>query len=237
MNLPLPKSDTTPVKKDGKLDEDEYKFILDDTLKADRRNDPTILAFIDSFVKCKNILQASEEAGIHRTVGYRIRHYVDVSAAITKLTDRSAVKYGFDASEIMERTKEMVDFDPILVQNPDGTFKSNLYEIPAEARRNIKKLKVKNLYADTEDINGIKRKIIVGEVIEYEFYDKLKAIDLVGKEKSMFKTTTKVEHDVSKDMATLLLASAKRGEEATKKLENADVVEVVNVKGESDEDN
>ena len=102
--------------------------------------------------------------------------------------------------------------DPIAVQNPDGSFKSNLYDIVPEARRNIKKLKVKNLWQQTDDLNGIKSKIIIGEVIEYEFYDKLKGIELVGKEKEMFKNTTKVVHDVTKNMQSVLLASSKRAD-------------------------
>ena len=222
MNMPIP----GPTKESGELTEDESSYILNDCLLPKYRQDPTVLQFIDCFIRSKNIAQASEECGIAPSLGYRIRHYKSVSLAIQKLVDRSAIKYGFDASEIMERTKEIVDFDPIEIQNQDGTFKSNMWDISPEARRSIKKLKVKNLWGEQEDINGIKSKIIIGEVIEYEFYDKMKAIDLAGKEKDMFKTTTKHEHVVSKDMASILLASAKRGDEAQKTLENAEVIEV-----------
>ena len=210
----LPVEDTTPeYERSGVLSDNEQSFILDAELTKRRRHDTTVLKFIDSFIRCKNIKQASDEVGISPTLGYRIRHYFDVSNAITKLIDRSAIKYGFDASEIMERTKEMIDFDPIEVYRADGTFKSNMYEISPEARRNIKKLKVRNLYSEQEDMNGMKKKIIIGEVIEYEFYDKQKAIELAGKEKDMFKTTTKVVHDVTNNMADILLSSAKRGQE------------------------
>ncbi len=203
------------IKNSGELTHDEQSFILDTTLKAKHRSEASILSFIDSFIRCKNIAQASSEAGIHASLGYRYRHTKDIALAIQKLIDRSAIKYGFDASEIIERTKEMVDFDPISVQNPDGTFKSNFHDIPPEARRNIKKLKARNLWGETEDMNGVKSKIIIGEIIEYEFYDKLKAIDLVGKEKDLFKTTTKVEHTVSADMASILLEATKRGAQAS----------------------
>jgi hypothetical protein len=217
-NFPKPPSVTKTDEHDersGALTVDEWTFILDATLKPKSRKDPTILAFIDAFVRCKNIAQASEEIGIKAKVGYMIRHRLDVSNCIQRMIDKSSVKYGFDASEIMERTKEIVDFDPISVQNPDGTFKDNLHDIDPEARRNIKKLKVQNLYNTTEDMNGMKKKIIVGKVIEYEFYDKLKAIDLAGKEKEMFKNTTRVEHTVTKDMASILLEASKRGQQAS----------------------
>ncbi len=209
MGFPLPPS----TKEKGELTENEYGFILDATLKSKHRRDASVIAFIDSFIACKSIQQASAEAGIHRKIGYAIRHRKDVANAIQKLIDKSTVKYGFDNSEIFERVKEVVEFDPIMVQNPDGTFKSNMHDIEPEARRNIKKLKVKNLYNQEKDINGmLGQKIIIGEVIEYEFYDKLKASELVGKEKEMFKNTTKVEHGVTKDMASILLDSAKRAD-------------------------
>lgn len=200
----------------GELTENEYTFILDAELTTKRRNDPIIVQFIDCFMRCRNIAQASDECNIAYSLGYRIRHYKDVSLAMQKLTDKSAIKYGFDASEIMERTKELVDFDPIMLMNPDGTFKSNLHDVPPEGRRSLKSMKVKNLYSQDEDLNGIKKKIIVGQLIEYQFYDKLKAIELSGKEKEMFKNTSVVEHTASKDMKSLLLASMERGKEASK---------------------
>lgn len=244
MGLPLPPKQPPTVsevntpdhyERTGMLTSDEASFILDSTLKGKHRRDPSVLSFIEAFVRCKNIGQASDEAGIKPSLGYLIRHRVDVSAAIQKLIDKSAVKYGFDASEVMERAKEIVDFDPIAVQNPDGTFKSNLHDISPEARRNIKKLKVNNLYKTVEDINGIKTKLIVGEVIEYEFYDKLKAVDLVGKEKEMFKTTTKVEHSVTKEMASILLESARRGQNASEAFKVPKHVDI-EVIGETDND-
>lgn len=200
---------------DGRLTSNESGFILDACLKPKDRRNESLLVFIENFVRCKNIAESSDAAGIKYSLGYSYRHRADVANAIQKLIDKSVLKYGFDASEIMERTKEIVDFDPISVQNADGTFKDNFHDIDPAARRNIKKLKVQNLYSNTEDMNGMKKKIIVGKIIEYEFYDKLKAVDLAGKEKEMFKTTTRVEHDVTKNMASILLASAQKGAQAS----------------------
>lgn len=225
MSFPTPPTS----KPSAELTHNEYSFILDDTLKEKHRKDETVLQFIDCFIKCKNIAQASGECGINSKLGYSIRHRKDVAEAIQRLIDRSAIKYGFDASEIMERTKEIVDFDPINLQCPDGTWKNNFHDIPAETRRNIKSMKVKNIYSQVEDLNGIKSKIITGQVISYEFYDKMKAIDLSGKEKEMFKNTTRVEHSVTKDMASILLESSRRGAEASLEAQR----KIVNVKPES----
>ena len=202
--------------KSGELTDDEYGFILDATLKPNSRTEPSVISFIEAFVRCKSIAQASDECGIHKSVGYKYRHRKDIASAIQKIQDKSAVKYGMDGTEIFERVKEIVEFDPIMVMNPDGSYKSNMFDIEPEARRNIKKMKVKNLYQESTDMNGMKSKIIIGEMIEYEFYDKLKASELVGKEKEMFKNTTRVEHTVTKDMAAILLASTKRADKAIK---------------------
>lgn len=239
MGFPLPPNTTNvavvetdnseQAKGNSALTQNEYSFILDSILKKRNRQDETVIAFIDAFIKCKNIAQASAECGINQVLGYNIRHRSDVAAAIQKLIDKSSIKYGFDASELIERTKEIVDFDPIQLQNRDGSFKSNLFDIAPEARRNLKKLKVKNLYNQVEDMNGIPRQILIGEVVEYEFYDKLKAIDMVGKEKELFRQTTKVEHTVTKDMANILLDSARRGERASIDFKNVIDVPHTNV--------
>jgi len=214
---PLPLPVPTNNEEDTKITENESDFILTTSLKAADRNNPTILAYIASFVRCKNNRQASAEAGIDSTEGYKLRMRVDVSDAIRRLIDKSVSKHGFDASEIVERVKEVIDFDPIELQNPDGTFKREMAAIAPEARRALKKLKVKNIWGDHEDLNGIERKIIIGEIIEYEFADKLKSAELLGREKETFKSVTKVEHGVSKDMANLLLESRRRGEQASEK--------------------
>jgi hypothetical protein len=215
LTTPPPMPETPAPKRSGMLTDDESNIIMTAELTKAHRKDERVIAFIESFVRCKNVSQAAHDAGVPYYKGYNWRQKSDISQCIQKLIDKSAVKYGFDATEVMERTKEIMDFDPIQLQNADGTFKSNLHDIAPEARRNLKKLKVKNIWGDTEDKNGIKTKIIIGEVIEYEFYDKMKAIDLAGKEKDMFKTTTRVEHDVTKDMKSILLASLERGSKAS----------------------
>ena len=216
--IPAPPAETTlgdDKESKGVLEDAEYGFILDTCLREKHRRDSSVIAFIDAFIRCKNISQASAEAGIHPSIGNSYRNRNDISLAIPKLIDKSSVKYGFDASEIVERVKEQVDFDPIELQNPDGTWKSNMHEIAPEARRNIKKFEAKNLYGTTEDMNGVKTNIVTGVLIKVEFYDKQKAIDMISKEKDLFKTTTKVEHTVSNEMASILLESAKRGQQAS----------------------
>lgn len=218
---------TSPNDEVQELKNNEYGFILDTVLKPSHRKNEKIIMFIESFIRCKNIAQASQECGINYSIGYTWRNKADIAAAIQKLIDLHAVKYGFDASEVVERAKEIMDFDPIELQNPDGTYKTNLHDVSPEARRSLKKLKVKNIWADSEDMNGMKTKIIVGEIIEYEFHDKMKALDMVGKEKELFKSTQKIEHTVSKDMASILLGSLQRSQNHIAEIEKKKTINII----------
>lgn len=197
----------------GKLNEDEFFFICKATLLEKHRTDPYVMKFISAYMRCRNVGQASREAGLEYHAGYNLRKRPDIHGCIEALTSKSLMKFGFDASEIVERVKEISEFDPVVLENEDGSFKKSMREIPPEARRVIKKLKVKNVYEkDPEDPNGVGR-FKCAEIIEYDFYDKLTAHTLLGREKEVFKEKKVVEHDVTQNMAQVLLDSSRRGEE------------------------
>lgn len=195
------------MKQNGALSENETSIILSTTLRPEHRDDPLVIAWIAAYMRCRDVRQAAMEVGIDPRSGRNLRARPDIHLAISKLTDKSLMKYGFDATEIVERVKEISDFDPIEMERPDGSYKNKMSEIAPEARRVIKKMKVKNIYA--KDPNGIP--YVEGQIIEYEFYDKMKAHEMLGQEKDVFKPKSVVEHDVSKRMADVLLESAARG--------------------------
>lgn len=192
-----------------KLTETEVEMILRTSLLPHHREDANVLKFIASYIRCRDAKQAAKEAGLHPVSGANLRNRVDIHLAITRLTEKAVMKYGFDASEMVERAKEIATLDPIEFENPDGSFKTNMKDISPESRRAIKKFKAKNLYEN--DPNGMR--VLVGQIIEVEMYDKLKGIELLGREKDIFKETRKVEHDVTGRMADLLLESKKRADE------------------------
>ncbi len=204
---PLPTPEITTV--NGKLSENETSIILKSTLLAEHQEDPNVLRFISSFLKCRSPSQAAREAGLQPSAGYNLRNRPDIHLAITKLTEKSVMKYGFDATEVVERVKEISNVDPIEFENPDGTFKLHMKDIAPESRRAIKKFKAKNFYE--KDPNGMDR--LAGQIIEVEMWDKMKSLELLGREKDLFKETKKVEHDVTKNMAAVLLDSRRRAED------------------------
>jgi len=181
-----------------------------------------MVAWISAYVRCRNVAQASIEVGIDPRSGKNLRNRPDIHLAIERLTEKSVMKYGFDATEIMERVKEISGLDPVELENPDGTFKKHFKDIAPEVRRAIKKLKVKNYYET--DPNGFK--VLMGEIIEYEFYDKMEAHKLLGQEKNIFKPTQKVEHDIGTNMRDVLLEGAKRGEAKAIEVTGRTVTEV-----------
>lgn len=211
-DVPSPMSQVgTVANEQGKLTDDETHLILRECLKAEHREDPNVLRFISSYIRCRDTRQAAREAGLEARSGLTLRNRPDIFLAITRLTEKSVMKYGFDAAEVIEKVKEIAGIDPIDLLNPDGTYRENMHDIPAEARRAIKKFKAKNIYEN--DINGVPQ--LVGRLIEVELWDKMKASELLGREKGIFKETKVVEHDVTKNMAAILLGS---GDRAAKRL-------------------
>ena len=223
MRIPaIPKPKPLGLVTVGKLaPKDELHFLLHANLAKDILSDAAAMTFILSYLHCRSVSQAAQEAGLSTKDGRALRKRSDVNTALVKITEATVYKYGYDASEIVERTKEFVDIDPICLQNSDGTFRESLEELAPEQRRAIKKFKCKNIYG--VDSNGIRE--VTGKLIEVEFWDKLKAVELLGREKDIFKESRKVTHDITVNMSQTLLDSSKRADEATKAIEYREVEE------------
>lgn len=185
---------------------EEASYILQNTLKKEHYEDDSVLLYISEYLRCGDSRQASDFAGIDRRKGASLKNRKDIYKAISALRDKSMMKYGFDAHELVEKVKEFVFADPVELENEDGSYKTRLSELSPECRRAIKKFKVKNLYDFDE--NGIKVKI--GELVEVEMYDKMKAAEMLGREVDTFKSKTVVEHGVTENMKDILLESERR---------------------------
>ena len=188
------------------MDSEETLYIFQTTLRKEHRSNATVLAFIREYVQCRDVAQASKEVGISRRDGGNLRSRKDIFECINKITEAQVLKYGIDGEEVVKKVWDIADFDPAdVIDSETGAAKTNVHDIPYEARRAIKKMKVKNLWE--EDENGIKT--VVGELVEFEFWDKLKASEMVGREFGKFKETSVVEVGPTKDMKDILLESRK----------------------------
>ncbi len=204
---------------------EDVLFILNTTLKPDHLDDPAIIGFIGSFISCRDVKQASLAAGVSPSRGQQIRNLKDVNTAIAKITETAVLKYGLDPADIVERVKEIANFDPADLTKPDGSFHENMRDIPAATRRAIKKFKAKNLYEN--DANGIPQ--VIGKLIEVEFWDKLKGNELLGRETNLFKETKVVTHDVTSKMKDLLLQSKERAEQRALEARNHPSLKMIDV--------
>jgi phage baseplate assembly protein W len=195
------------------LSVNEVTFILRSTLAPHHVDDPIVNRFITSYLMCRSVPQAAKEAGIDTRSGRNLLNRKDIHQAISKVAATQAMKSGLDPEAVIERVREVVEIDVSDVYRADGSFK-HLSEMKPETQRAIKRFKAKNLY--DKDPNGMK--VLVGELIEVEFYDKLKGVELLGPEVGVFKKTQVVEHGVTSDMREILLASVERAEERVKTL-------------------
>ena len=76
-------------------------------------------------------------------------------------------------------------------------------------------------------------KYVTGRIIEVEFWDKLKAAELLGREKDIFKETRKIELDATENMKDILLGGVDRANERLKNVK--DVTPVLAMPEVSDE--
>jgi hypothetical protein len=230
---PPPKVEPAVLVNDTALSQEETALLLRKTLRPEQMDDPHILAFIDSYLRCRHNAQACKEAGIPAATGRRYLRTPEIYEAINQITQKATMKYGYDAAEVVERTKEIAGIDPIVFENPDGSYKTHLSQVPEEARRAIKKFKVKNIWG--EDPNGMR--VVIGQLIEVELHDKLKSIELLAREKNVFKETKKIEHDMTAQMGGLLLEAQSRAEQRALQAAqvSADVRDVVEIAGRVDE--
>lgn len=211
---------SAPVPKNKSIGPDETALILRKHLLPSHSSDPLVMRFIASYLICRHVGQAAAEAGISKRDGENLKRRPDIAEAIRSITEKAVLKHGFDAAEVVERVKEIMDIDPVVFENPDGTFKESLKDIPPEFRRGVKRFKAKNLYG--EDANGIR--IVIGKLVEVEFWDKMKAVELLGREKDLFKETKKVTHDLSSNMKDVLLESKRIANESVEKFRQVEEI-------------
>ncbi len=83
----------------------------------------------------------------------------------------------------------------------------NLQDMPAHARRSIKKIKVrqdKNAIKQIFDAEG-DEPVINSEMLEIEFHDKLKALDMLAKHSGFYETDNKQKVSAAEDTIGSLL--------------------------------
>lgn len=179
--------------------------IINIMLNPEHRIDPKIIKFIHSYIECRHIKEAEKLAGLSVGQGKRILNKPDVQACMLKINEELGDQAAIDASAIIARTKEIVDFDIADIFTEDGRVK-DIKDMPPAASRVIKKMVVREVYE--KDMNG--QDVFSGYIKTVEFFDKMKGIELLGSQVDLFNKKVKHEHDVTGNLAALLLQSEKR---------------------------
>lgn len=191
------------------LDE-QFSLIFRTTLSRRHSMDSTILKFILAYVECRHVGQAAKEVGITTREGNNLIAHKDIYESIRKITELSAVKDGYEAQSLVNRMREVVDFDPIEILNDDGSFKL-LSEMRPEARRVLTKFKLRNIYE--EDPNGMRTGKVIGQTLEVELAKKEKPVEFLSRDKGIFKETKKIEHDIADNMGNILLGRVRAADD------------------------
>lgn len=177
--------------------------IIRTTLKPEHATDPNILRFIANYNLCHDVKQAARDSGLSVHDGKRLIQRPDIYECTQRIAAAGARKFGYDAEEVVAKVKEVIEFDPAdLIDPKTNAFYEDISQVPPETRRVIKKLTIQNVY--DKDPNGI----IIGlhsKILKFEFWDKLKAAEMLGGEKEVFKKSLKVEHEVGSNMRETLL--------------------------------
>jgi hypothetical protein len=194
------------MSEDLKYAAEEFSRVLKEILIPKHFADPKIIEFISKYIQYNNITKAAKAVGLSTQDGKWLFNQVDIYKAITSLQTKDVERFGYQAAEVVERTKEIANLDPADLFNDDGTIIENMKQIPEHARRAIKRFKAKNIFEN--DHNGMPQ--YVGKMVEVEFWDKLKGNELLAREKDVFKKTDVIQHDVSKNAREYLLGSLSR---------------------------
>jgi len=191
--------DETPLTTDQIIQQ-----IISTTLTPIHATDPKVLLFISNYNLCKDVKQAARLSGLHANDGKHLINNKDIYQCIQQIAAAGSRKFGYDAEEVVAKVKEVLEFDPADLIDPETqAFYEDISQVPAETRRVIKKLTIQNVY--DKDPNGV----IIGihsKILKFEFWDKLKAAEMLGGEKEVFKKQLKVEHEVGTNMRETLLA-------------------------------
>lgn len=169
--------------------------------------------FCHEYLKDLNGTQAAIRAGYSRDsapqTASEILSYPHVRDRVQQLMNERAKKTGVKKDTILRRLDAIGGLDPAILYDEEGRFRS-IHDLPIEVRRGIKKIKTR------EEWSGVGRdKVQSGEIIEIEFWDKIKANELLGRHLKMFNET--VKHELGESLEALIAKSNEPPRDVTPK--------------------
>lgn len=134
-------------------------------------------SFVREYLVDLNVTQAAQRAGYSKKTAYSIGHELfnkpEIATAIAEAMKQRSDRVEMRADDVLRELKHMATLDPVALLDEAGT-RLPLKDMPESVRRCISSIE------ETE--YGTR----------YRFWDKLKALELIGKHLELF--TEKVKH-------------------------------------------
>lgn len=148
--------------------------------------------FCRQYVKHFNAGKAAVEAGYSaktaRGIGSALLTKVAVQKRIRALVAGRLKRIELDGDQILHELKALGFFDPIAIYDEDGKMKP-IHEWPPSIRKCVQSIESFEHYMPfTKELIGVTWKV--------KFWDKLKALELLGKNKQLFNEHIEHHHEV-----------------------------------------
>lgn len=150
--------------------------------------------FVQEYLIDLNASAAAIRAGYSertsRTIGHELLTKPDIKAAIDEALEKRSQKTGISAELVVRELLRIATADVGQAFDDQGQMKP-LSEIPEDVRRAISALEVNEIFSGQGD-----QKLAIGLARKVKFWDKARALELLGKHLRMF---TEVHEHSGKD--------------------------------------
>lgn len=177
-----------------------------------KRNNNKIRRFVAEYLKDQNGTQAAIRAGYSKRTANeqaaRLLTKVSVKKKIESALRKAEAAAGVTIADTLRKISRLADSDIRELFNDDGSLK-NVKDWPDEIALSVSSVEVDELFEGT----GRDREQ-VGETKKVKLWDKVKALEMLGRHLKMF--TDKTEISMDKKSFDLLEESIRRGNEISR---------------------
>jgi phage terminase small subunit len=172
---------------------------------------PRQMRFIHEYTKDFNGTKAAIRAGYSRLTAdsqaSRLLKKPKVRREIDANVERLALAGDVKPGDVLRELVAMANTDIRLAFDAEGRLLP-LHELPADIRRMISSVETEELWGTEPDGDGGMRKAQIGQVRKVRFWNKEKALELLGKHMRMF--IDRVEHSADDSFAEVLKKARER---------------------------
>lgn len=164
--------------------------------------------FVEEYLKDLNATQAAERAGYSlktaASQGSRLLKNVEIAAELAQRQKARTDAADFDATTVLKELVRIATSDIGEAFDGDGNLRK-LKDIPPNVRRAISGVEVDELFEGRGE-----ERASIGLVRKVKLWDKVKALELLGKNLKLF--VDKIEHSGTVTLEQLVEASMKKPE-------------------------